>query len=728
MNEGSEWIFNASGPVILLGLLAFFVYLGVTLYHLKQVHFTPYRWLTEGLKFLGALLLLFTLLQPELHTRSARHEDARMAVVLDRTESMDTQDALLNNAPATRTEWLEQLQASEAWQTLTEAAQVEIIEVGHSEDPVMKSTNLASSLERAREFDQLAAVLMLSDGVHNSDGSPLSEALRLAEMEVPVFAVEVGESERLPDLLLEQIEFPTYSLLNEALVLPLRVSSTLPEDAPVRLALMSEGRVLARQEVMVEAGESADTQLRWVPRTPGEVNLQVVMESHPLERFTNNNEQTAVVDIRKTTIRVLLIDSLPRWEFRFLRNALNRDPGVKVDSILFHPFLGPGTGPGYLKEFPTAREMWSQYDVVFLGDVGIMKDQLRPQDAVNLDLLVREQGSGLVFLPGAVGNQLKLAGSPLEKLNPVEYDPRLPKGIGFDLEMRMNLTREGQGHLLTQLHSNEVRNQQIWRRLPGFNWFAGVSRSKVGAEVLATHASQRNENGRIPLLATRDAGAGHVLFLGTDAAWRWREGVEDLYHYRFWGQVVRWMAHKRHMFSDSGARVFFQPERPEVGQETSLTVTLRGALGLDDEDVPVRLRFTDANGGVVSPTLTPLEGGGTFTATWTPENPGEHTLELLPTSGSDTPVLSRDFMVEGQIPEQVGDPTAPRLLEEVAQVTGGESVTMEDAELLLERLSQLPRQQLVLNVTRLWQNPLWVSGVFLFFGLYWILRKRQGWI
>ena len=72
----------------------------------------------------------------------------------------------------------------------------------------------------------------------------------------------------------------------------------------------------------------------------------------------------------------------------------------------------------------------------------------------------------------------------------------------------------------------------------------------------------RNDWGRMPLLVTRSAGNGKVLFLGTDSAWRWRRGVEDKFHYRFWGQVVRWMAHQRHLSEKDGIRLSYSPETP----------------------------------------------------------------------------------------------------------------------------------------------------------------------
>ncbi len=723
----SRWILNASGGLMFAGIVLFLLYLLTSLYHLKQVKFAGYRLLTEFFKLLGAILLLLTLFQPELHQRSLRNENARIAVITDATDSMDTRDVRTGGQVVSRKEWLKELMGSEAWTALAEEVQLEIIEMGHEDKPEFKETNLQAALAAARNIEQLAGVLVLSDGLHNAENAPLPEILRLAESEIPGYAVEIGERTRLPDLILDEVKFPSYSIMNEALVLPFKVSNTLQEDVPVRVVLLADGAEVASQELNLNSGKTGEGTLRWTPRREGAVEFTVRVESHPFEEFVDNNEVVAEVDIRKTLIRVLIIDSLPRWEIRYLRNALNRDPGVRVDTLLFHPGLGPQPGPGYLEGFPQTRDAWSQYDVVFIGDVGLGNGELNPEDLRALEVLVREQGSGLVFLPGPRGGQFRLENTPLEGLMPVEYDRSLPKGIGLNLEMRMELTREGRDHLLTQLSSSSARNHQIWRRLPGFYWYAGVLRARVGSEVLATHASRRNENGRIPLLATRDAGTGHVLFMGTDAAWRWRRGVEDLYHYRFWGQVVRWMAHKRHMFGDEGARLFIQPERPMAGQEITMTLSLRGAMALSDE-IPFRLRVVHENGEVVSPAVTALEGGGTFQARWAPELPGILRVELANAEGSGEAWFSSEFEVEGDVPEQVGLPSKSSHLQEMAQVTGGKLVQHDAALELLAELQRLPREQKVLTVKRIWQHPTWVILLFSFFGIYWILRKRQGWI
>jgi uncharacterized membrane protein len=722
--ESVAWIWNAPGWARAAGLLLFGFYLFFTFVHLRRGLWQRRRVLTELLKSGGACLLLLTLWQPEIHRRHARHQSARIAVIRDRTESMETGDVATASNMVSRAAWVDGLLATEAWTSLAAAVKLEFIDLAHGDEGV-RQTDLAAGIALSREVPELAGVLLLSDGAHNADAPPLPEALRLAERGVPLFAVEIGRETRLPDLLVEPLDFPSYVLAREPLSLPVRVRGTLPEGANVRVKLLADGQVVSENDLRVEAESAASTVLRWMPPAPGKVDLAVVIDSHPLDLFPGNNRRSALVDVRETLLRVLLIDSLPRWEYRYLRNALTRDPGVRVDSLLFHPSLGVAAGPGYLPRFPRDGEDWSAYDVVFVGDVGVGSNELAREDTEILAELVREQGSGLVFLPGPRGGHLRLANTALEALMPVEMDAKRAGGVGFDQEMRFTLTREGRDHLLTQLHADPARNLQVWRQLPGFHWFSPVLRARVGSEVLATHATQRNEHGRLPLLVTRETGAGKTLFLGTDSAWRWRLGLEDVYHYRFWGQVVRWMAHKRHMFSDEGARIFLQPERPMAGRPVQVTVSLRSAW-LDPKRVPVSLRMTSANGEVQLPALSAQ--GGVFTATWTPPVAGSARMELVPAEGMGEPLFASDVQVEGVGREELGVPLRPALLRELARATGGKSVATADAVALLAELEALPRQQQVLGVRRLWQDPLWCAGVFLLFGVYWILRKRQGWM
>ena len=159
-------------------------------------------------------------------------------------------------------------------------------------------------------------------------------------------------------------------------------------------------------------------------------------------------------------------------------------------------------------------------------------------------------------ISGFRGNEVTLRGTALEELIPVIWDDAQPRGWGTSQPGRFVLTETGTRSLLTKLDDTDEASARVWNTLPGFQWYAPAMRAKAGTEILATHATETNRFGRIPLIVTKTYGAGKVLFMGTDGAWRWRKGVEDKYHYRFWGQVVRWMAYQRNMSQGEKMRLF----------------------------------------------------------------------------------------------------------------------------------------------------------------------------
>ena len=101
------------------------------------------------------------------------------------------------------------------------------------------------------------------------------------------------------------------------------------------------------------------------------VSVPTWIKGSEKELIEDNNQQTFQLAIRTEKLNVLVVESYPRWEYRYLRNALTRDPGVDVSVLLLHPELGPGAGLNYIQKFPETREQLAKFDVVFLGDVGI---------------------------------------------------------------------------------------------------------------------------------------------------------------------------------------------------------------------------------------------------------------------------------------------------------------------------------------------------------------------
>ena len=689
----------------------------------------------ETLRFLLITLIAFTLLRPEFVQQLKRKENPEVAVLMDASASMTTRDIVLTNRAVTRQEWLAQQHAIEFWKPLEKSAKVVVEDFSASDTTTNTAANKAdpgTDIDRALETaaqhpGNLKAVLMLTDGDWNAGKSPLVGAARLREQNIPVFTITVGRETPVPDLVLQNVSAPSYGLLGEEIAIPFKIRSFLQHEVKTEVTLSEANWDDVKKTVTIPAMGELQEAILWYPHAIGEAELSLKVPVENDEGIAENNEQTFRINIREDKLKVLVVDSLPRWEYRYLRNALARDPGVEMNCILFHPEIGVGGGRNYLTEFPNTKEAISKYDVIFIGDIGVGENELTETQAELIKGLVEQQSSGLVFLPGRRGREASLLKSPLADLYPVILDEKKKEGIGLQNESQLLLSSMGKRHLLSRFDSDENRNDELWKMLPGFYWSAAVEKSRPGSEVIAVHSSMRNSFGRMPLLVTRSAGTGKVLFMGTDSAWRWRRGVEDKFHYRFWSQVVRWMAHQRHLSEKEGIRLSYSPETPHVGDTVFLQSTVLDSSGYPADNETVNGKIVPPNNRTERLEFAALEGGwGVFKSSFVPQEGGKYKIRLAADKTGRT--LETDITVSQPVREKIGQPVNADILREIANITGGASVSYEKLGEIVEKISLLPEPKPMEKRIQLWSNPWWGGAILLLLGVYWTGRKLVGMI
>jgi hypothetical protein len=216
-----------------------------------------------------------------------------------------------------------------------------------------------------------------------------------------------------------------------------------------------------------------------------------------------------------------------------------------------------------------------------------------------------------------------------------------------------------------------------------------------------------------------------VLFMGTDGAWRWRKGVEDKYHYRFWGQVVRWMAYQRNMAKGETMRLYYSPDQPQVRQTVSLSANVMERNGEPLSKGDVTARITAPSGKVETVRFTATgEEWGAFQARFTAAEPGKHAVTLAcPQTGA---TLETSIFVQGDVAERVGRPARPEVLEEIARVTRGQVLAPGKTDQLLRSLAGLPDPPPSVRHVPLWCHPALAGAVVALLAAFWIARKAVG--
>ena len=628
-----------------------------------------------------------------------------------------------------RAEWVEKALASDLWTPLRSGGANDLITrpFATPASEGLNGTDLGEPLESLlKEENNLRAVVLLSDGDFNLGQPPVGAAQKYRLRGVPIFTIPVGTETRLPDLDLLTVTAPTYGIVGENVQIPFTIRSSLDRQVRTIVRLRDDsGRERTKNIVLAPNAETYDSIL-WRLEKEGSSTLTLSVPVEDGELVSANNTRAFTISGRPERIRVLIVETLPRWEFRFLRNALQRDPGVELSCLLLRPELGPGGGTDYIEKFPETLEELSKFDVVVLGDVGVGENQLTKEQCALIRGLVENQASGVVFLPGRQGNQITLLDTELSDLIPVTLDEKNKQGFPETLATPLNLTTEGRASLLTMLGDSEEENPEIWRRLPGFFWHAPVIRAKGGTEVLAVHANRRGPFGPVPLMVTKSAGSGKVLFMGIDSAWRWRRGVEDLYHYRFWGQVARWMSYQRNMAAGQRVRLFYTPERPEPGASVTLNANAFDANGAPLKEGAVSVDITSPDGKTQRVELQKNETEwGSYTGRFKIDLPGAWKLRATVFGASDLPTETT-ILAQGVDIEKTGQPARLDVLEEIAKVSRARSILPEQLAELIGEINALPEPRPLENRIPLWSHWGTLVLLILLLGTFWVGRKLNG--
>jgi len=581
-------------------------------------------------------------------------------------------------------------------------------------------------------------VVLLSDGRRNA-GAPLATtAEQFARLHCPAIAAPVGSGDPLPDLELTDLEVPPRAFVGEPVAVRGRLKAAgvaEPASAMVRLVAASTGQMLAEESVRVSAAPSAEEgafSLMYLPDKPGLRRL-LVKASLPIhETNLRNNEAAVSVEAIEARIRVLYVEDQARYEYRYLKNLLIREPTIISSCLLLSAdpdFPQEGTEP--IRGFPATLEDLDRYDAVILGDLDPQAGWAGAKGLENLAQWVAQKGGGLAWLVGARQGLQVWQDTPLGKLLPVRAAESVGGAPAGAQPFRLALTNEGRRSSLFHLDAksaSQLPADKVVEQLPAWQWAAPAGPPTPAAEVLAVHPQLRTSEGPVPILVTGRYGAGQTLYCGSDDIWRWRR-FRDIEHWRsFWLQSVRWLAGPRKLGAYRSVVLEASPARVDAGQTVNFRLRVRdGQLAADlPERIGVTIRQNDGD-GTESLWLQRTAGQAAYSGSVSLGRAGTYTAQAQVAGRLATAPFAVQLK-EAETSDAPADPAALQQWVQAVKDAGGEGHTIPVDH--LEQLAWLPLPQAVTRSQvvdiRLWDNwlaLLLVSGLFL---AEWAWRRARG--
>lgn len=581
-----------------------------------------------------------------------------------------------------------------------------------------------------------AAFVLLTDGVTTA-GPSITEAAETARRHgVPLYLVGMGGGQpprdiRLADLIADDVAFAGDVVQVEVQLI---AEGLAGKSTAVRLRHAKSGEVFAEQSVRIEKDSTrTPIRLNFQPQISGEIPLAIEASAVPGESDTANNRLTHSLRVSDVTIKVLMVQAYPSYEFRFLKNLISRatrpgDSSVKafeLTTILQESDSEHAEqDPTATKLFPTNREALDQFDVILFGDVD---PTLLGRTAIdNLVTYVKDHGGSMVIMVGPRSTPYAYRDSALAQLFPFPASEVVPPAADqFTEPFRARLTAVGALSPACQLENLPADNAAAWNELPELYWFVEIPSLSPSARVLVEHPTRFTADRRpLPLISTQYVSAGRVVFHATDETYRWaRVHGSDEYYSRYWLQTLRTLSRRKLLSGQSIAEVTTDRQQYQSGEAVQVRVVFRQRpSNLDD----VTVTLEQPNG---ARQLATLQAKGTdliFTASLKDLSPGTYRVSLAAPLLNPVP-SPRSFAIVELAQEQVGVPLNAPEMQQAAKISGGKYYHWPNADRLF---SELPSGQRVriesLPPEPIWNSPL-VAGLFVaMLTVEWLLRKRMG--
>ncbi|MEZ6073029.1 MAG: VWA domain-containing protein [Pirellulales bacterium] len=593
-------------------------------------------------------------------------------------------------------------------------------------------SRIGTAVEQVIDMNRSAppsALVLLSDGRRTSGASLTDAATTARRRGVPLIAVGVGRDQPSPDLALRDLLADDVVFLEDQVQVEAKLVGEAAGSEPidVRLVDAADGRVLASDRFSPRNdAEPVDVSLTFRPARAGP--MEVILEATPLagELRTDNNRLRHRLSVREQQIRVLLVSSAPSYEYRFLRNLLQRDPAIKLDTVLQEadPEYA-ATDSSVLPGFPVGADDLAEYDVVILGDVN--PDWLPPTAFDNLERFVTETGGGLAVISGPRFMPAAFTHTEFARLLPVELGDasRDAATVTDPAGYTSRLTLLGENTPFMRLSSRDNSPAALWDRLPPMFAATNYRRLKPASRSLAEHPTRVDETGKpLSVIALHYAGAGQVLFHGTDETWRWRYRTGDVYMTRYWVQAIRHLA--RTKYEAQNGRGELRVDRPTYQQGETVTLDVRLPAGASSAEGPGRVTavIEKPSGETERVELAASPGRAThFEATLDADQAGEYRVRLAsPLVDSQLPSVSFSVTLPaGEMGDTRMDAAA---LHAAAELTSGTFLPLDEFHHLA---NVLPPPQGV-PIETLPPQPLWNRWpvLLLLVGLLtleWLLRQ-----
>ncbi len=568
----------------------------------------------------------------------------------------------------------------------------------------------------------IAGAMVFSDFGWVKGEDPVHVANRMERRGVPVYTIPIGLPAP-PDAMIAEVIAPEAVFRGDPVTLRVRVESRGLASRDSSLSLKVNGEEQQVEPIVFEDGAQF-VELKFRPeQDSGTLELDFEVDGTEADSNPKNNTALHRLRIIDEKIKVLYIEGMPRWEFRYLRWVLLRNPHLQTRFLMTEgdPDLAK-MSPNFMPGFPSDVRNIFEYDLIILGDVS--SKYFKPGQLELLETQIKEHGGSLIMIGGTLHAPASYQNTPVETILPINIGVGQPRVVANNVSPRLP-TDQALSPITTLIDDPEA-NQRVWDRVRPLGRLPVLRGPKPSANVLLELPAQNASEPPYPLVSWHPYGKGKAMFIASDRLWRLRLEVGDAHHAKFWGQSIQFLAMSRLLgrnkrISLQTERKRYNPGEPVKVYANFLSETYQPVVKDSHTVVIERPGFADARKelALIPDPQTPGLYFGTFPA----GEEGEYTLGAQAHEAEVSNTV--EFSVAFDSLEDRDTSAKPELARQIAEASGGQVVAPVELPDFVDALPSQEMSRVVSREIELWDTPLLYLPLVLFAGLEWFLRRRE---
>lgn len=294
------------------------------------------RWTLRVLRFSGVFLLSCLLLSPFFEINNKEIQKPVIVFAQDNTAS------LLFNKDSSfyQTTYKDNLSAflssiGESYDTAFYRFGAEV-ERKNTVDYSFQGTDFSILFDEVRKKyynRNVGAVILATDGVYNQGASPVYAAEQL-DMNIPVYAVALGDTTMPTDLFLQKVDYNEIAF--DEINTPVRIEVAARElkEQKASLTVINNGKKLYEKKLTINNDQFTETVD--ITITPDKIGLQVydiILTPIDGEISHKNNTKKIAIDVLKSKKKILLAFAYPHPDVAAIKRSVDQNQLYELDVV-----------------------------------------------------------------------------------------------------------------------------------------------------------------------------------------------------------------------------------------------------------------------------------------------------------------------------------------------------------------------------------------------------------